>query len=112
MLDEMLDFVNGTLAVLFTRRFLADSQVSLTSPLDKEDLSADSELSEEDESSVVSGMTNFLNGDLGLIEDAMQQLSAQTKRAESAKEDEFAFDIRPAVSTQAINKLVCSLKLL
>ena len=70
-------------------------------------LSIDKELSDDDVSSVVSGMTDFLNGDLGIIEDTVNQLSAQTKRAESRREeDDVAFDIRPEVSIQAANKLV------
>ena len=68
---------------------------------------SEEEFSEDDESSVVSGMTDFLNGDLGMIEDTVQQLSAQAKRAESRKEeDDTALDIRPEVSIQAANKLV------
>lgn len=61
----------------------------------------------EDEVSVVSGMTDFLNGDLGMIEDSVQQLSAQAKRLESRQvEEDTVLDIRPEWSTQAKNELV------
>ena len=61
--------------------------------------------SDDEESSVVSGMSEFLNGNLGMMEHTVQQLSKQA-RVEDAVEEDTALDIRPENTEQAQNQLV------
>ncbi|XP_065055255.1 uncharacterized protein LOC135683825 isoform X1 [Rhopilema esculentum] len=70
----------------------------------KSEVKSDAESSEE--ASSVSGMSEYLNGNLTLIEDTMQQLSSQAKRENSDDEEDTALDIRPDVSMQAHNKIL------
>ena len=51
-------------------------------------------------------MSEYLNGDLSLIENTVQKLTSKTNLDESLDE-ETALDIRPEMSIQARNKLVC-----
>ena len=86
-----------------------DDEADTTSAEDqnevKSEVKSDAENSEE--ASSVSGMSEYLNGNLALIEDTMQQLSSQAKRDDSVDEEDTALDIRPDVSMQAHNKIVC-----
>eukprot|EP00794_Sanderia_malayensis_P019919 gene19919-21871_t len=59
--------------------------------------------------SSVSGMSDYLNGDLRMIEDTVQQLSAKAKLNEAAEQEEDSvLDIRPEASVQARNQLIAS----
>ena len=96
--------------ILFFLNFSTGTQLSLTSSNgDGIDFTVDKTPSEEDAASVVSGMSDYVNGDLGMIEDSVQELKEHVRREDSAKQDDVAFDIRPEVSVQAENKLVCTL---
>jgi len=110
-LDLLDKDMNSTLENDYTESLYSyGSQLSLTSSkCDGMDFAVDKTPSEEDAASVVSGMSDYVNGDLGMIEDSVQELKEHAKREDSAKQDDVAFDIRPEVSVQAENKLVCTL---
>lgn len=64
-------------------------------------------MSEENEGKSVSSMSDFVNGDLRMIEDMVQQLSDQARRTGSRSgEEDLSLDIRPEHSIQAENKMV------
>ena len=84
-------------AILFFSQDYSDDEQSIT------DLDA-ATASDGEESSVVSGMSEYLNGNLGMMENTVQQLSNQA-RVEDAIED-TALDIRPEITEQAQNQLV------